>query len=141
MHEKLHWTDKGFIELLTYKASFTKKLDADVFNPKTYSDIVPFNVNNIVKNSNVTLDPNYIAGFTGADGSFSITMPCLSIKWTNYDANFIIQQNMRDMGLLNSLRDQLGCGKVHILKHGMCNLSVRNNGELADIIIPFCFTK
>lgn len=137
MFEKLHLTDRGFIELLTYKASFTKKLDAEIFNNKFYSDIVPFNVNNIMKNSNVTLDPNYIAGFTGADGSFSITKPSLVGRWPNYDANFRIHQNIRDKELLKSMRDQLGCGKVHILKDGMCNLSVRNKCELTDIIIPF----
>lgn len=137
MHDKLHFTDKGFRELLTYKASFTKKLGAEIFNNKLYDNIVPFNVNNIMKNNNETLDPNYIAGFTGADGSFSITKPSLTGKWANYDANFRIHQDIRDIELVKSMRDTLGCGKVHILKDGMCNLSVRNKCELADIIIPF----
>lgn len=69
--------------MLTYKASYTKKLKAEIFNNKLYSYITPFNVKNILKNKDVTLDPHYIAGFTGADGSFSITKPSLVGKWPN----------------------------------------------------------
>ena len=35
------------------------------------------------------------------------------------------------------MRNKLTCGKIHVLKDGMCNLSVRNKTELADIIVPF----
>ena len=35
------------------------------------------------------------------------------------------------------MRDKLATGNVHILKHGMCNLCVKNKLELADTIIPF----
>lgn len=80
---------------------------------------------------------HYIAGFTGADGSFSITKPSLTGKWPHYDAKFRIHQNIRDMALLEKMRNKLTCGQIHVLKDGMCNLSVRNKTELADIIVPF----
>lgn len=79
-----------------------------------------------MKKSNVDLDPNYIAGFVAADGSFSIIKPSLLGKWPNYNANFRIHQDIRDIGLVKNMQNKLGCGKVHILKHGMCNLSVKN---------------
>lgn len=75
MSNKSHLTSNGIRVLLKYKAAFTKKLDAELFNNKLHSDTVPSDVDNILKESNVTLDPNYIAGFVGADGSFSITKP------------------------------------------------------------------
>lgn len=77
---KLHLTDSGFKELLTYKAAFTKKLGTEIFNNKLYNDIIPFDANRLLKSDNIALDPNYIAGFTGADGSFSITKPSLTLK-------------------------------------------------------------
>ena len=55
-------------------------------------------------------------------------------KWPNYNCNFRIHQEMTGIGLIKNMQDKLGNGKVHILKHGMCNLSVL---ELTDIIIPF----
>ena len=80
MSKKLHLTENGFNILLTYKASFNKKLGAEVFNNKLYNKIVPYNVENIIKINQDTLDPNYIAGFTAADGSFTIIKPSIKGK-------------------------------------------------------------
>jgi len=102
-----------------------------------YNNIIPFGVRRILKGDKGVLDPNYIAGFTGGDGSFSITKPSLTGKWTNYDANFRIHQDTRDKALLEKIQNILTCGKIHILKDGMCNLSVRSKTNLAYIIIPF----
>lgn len=137
IQNKLHLTESGFNELLTYKASFSKKLDAEIFSHKLYNNIIPFDVKNILLKNDKALDPNYIAGFTGADGSFSITKPSLVGKWPNYDANFRIHQDIRDKALLEKMQDRLTCGKIHVMKDGMCNLSVRNKSELANIVIPF----
>lgn len=41
------------------------------------------------------------------------------------------------MALLEKMRNKLTCGQIHVLKDGMCNLSVRNKTELANIILPF----
>lgn len=73
-------------------------MDAEVFNNKLYSNIVPFNVNDNMRKSNVDLDPNYIARFVAADNSFSIIKPFLLGKWTNYNANFKIHLDMREIG-------------------------------------------
>ena len=39
--------------------------------------------------------------------------------------------------MLEKIRNKLACGKIHALKDGMCNLSVRNKTELVYIIVPF----
>jgi len=62
-----------------------------------YSDIIPFNVESIINNDNSKLDPNYIAGFTGADGSFTITKLSPTGKWSNYHSYFKIHQNVREI--------------------------------------------
>lgn len=80
MYKKLHLTENGFNILLTYKASFNKKLNAEVFNNKLYNNIVPYSVEDITKVNQDTLDPNYIAGFTAADGSSTITKPSIKGK-------------------------------------------------------------
>lgn len=49
MYKKLHLTENGFNLLLTDKASFNKKLDAEVFNKKLYNNIIPYSVENIIK--------------------------------------------------------------------------------------------
>lgn len=137
MSKKIHLTEQGFKKLLTYKASFNKKLNAEIFNNQHYKNVIAYNVENIIKTNVLTLDSNYIAGFTAADGSFTVTKPSIKGKWPNYDAYFRIHQNVRDKALLEKIQDKLGCGEIHVFKDNMCNLSVRNKIHLADIILPF----
>ena len=137
MDQKLHLTESGFKLPLTYKAAFTKKLDAEVFNNYLYSDVVPFDVSSIIQENEIKLNLHYVAGFTAADGSFSVIKPSSIGKWPNYDAFYRIHQNTRDRVSLETMCDIIGCGKVYNLKDGMCNLAVRNKNQLADIVIPF----
>jgi len=78
MSDKLHLTTDGFNLILSYKASFTKKLTASVFTSELYNCITPYNIKNIVINESLILNPHYVTGFVAADGSFSITKPSLS---------------------------------------------------------------
>lgn len=48
-----------------------------------------------------------------------------------------ISQAARDIKLLESLIDYLGCGYVHVTKRGDCEFSVRNTSEILSKIIPF----
>jgi len=64
-----HLTLKGYKEILLYKA-LKKGLNAAIFKVKEFSDIIPFDTSNIIINDNLKLNPNYIAGFVAADGSF-----------------------------------------------------------------------
>lgn len=134
----LHLSKEGFRTILSYKASLTKKLDALVFKSDLYSDIVPFEVNIDWLTINSTrLYPDYIAGFTAADGSFSLTKPSLTGKWPNYHAYFRIHQNVRDKILLIRMIDVIGCGKVYTLSDGMCNLVVRDKNLLVKFVLPY----
>jgi hypothetical protein len=132
-----HLTKEGFELILSYKASFTKKSDALVFKNSLYSNIVPFKLGTYIVDNSIKLDPNYIAGFTAADGSFSITKPSSKDKWPNYHAYFRIHQNVRDKILLERMINVIGCGIIHILSDGMCNLVVRDKNLLVKFILPF----
>lgn len=39
------------------------------------------------------------------------------------------------------MQNKLTCGQIHVLKDGMCNLSVRNKAELANIIVSLNVEK
>jgi len=56
----LHLTDTGFKLILSYKACFTKRLNAAIFKSELYSDIMPYNVENVLKYNTVKLDPDFI---------------------------------------------------------------------------------
>jgi hypothetical protein len=74
-----HLTLKGYREILSHKAALKKGLNAVIFKVKEFSDIIPFDTSNIIKN-NLKLDPNFIAGFVAADGSFFISRPSPNSK-------------------------------------------------------------
>lgn len=104
MSSSHHLTFDGcYKEILSYKASLKKGLNASIFKINEFKDIKPFDVSNIIinNNNNLVLDPYYITGFTDADGSFFISKPSSRGKWPNYDATFSIAQHNRDKDLLN----------------------------------------
>jgi hypothetical protein len=45
-----------------------------------FSRLIPFDTSNIIIKNNLKLDPNYIAGFVAADGSFFISRPSPNSK-------------------------------------------------------------
>ncbi len=73
---------------------------------------MPYDISKIKLESDLPLDPNYIAGFVAADGSFFIQRPSSKAKWPNYDATFSIAQNQTDIGLLKRILAVLGCGTI-----------------------------
>lgn len=142
MSKKLHLTIPGYREVLSYKAASKKGLEANVFKLGLFSDIIPFNVEGILKESTrspseTKLEPDYVSGFTAADGSFFIQKPSVSTKWPNYDATFSIAQNKRDADLLKRIALTLGCGRIKTDSNDMQYLAVRNKEEMQTKIVPF----
>lgn len=137
MKDNNHITLEGYKKVLSYKAALKKGLSAAIFSNKEFADIIPFDTSNIIINQDSKLDPNYIAGFVDADGSFFISRPLSNDKWPNYDATFSIAQNIRDIGLLNRIIAALGCGNIKTGSNDMRYLTVRNKKELYNLIIPF----
>lgn len=140
MKESKHINLEGYKEVLSYKAALKKGLDATIFKVKEFSNIIPYETSNIITKNNYKLDPNYIAGFVAADGSFFISRPAVNGKWPNYDATFSIAQDKRDLELLNRMIEVLDCGNIKSDSSDMRYLVVRNKKELLNKIIPF-FTE
>jgi hypothetical protein len=67
--KKEHLTEEGFIKILTIKAVFPRGLSSSLF--EFYPNIVPINKPVFVP-SEEKLDPNWIVGFTQADGTFGL---------------------------------------------------------------------
>lgn len=79
MVKREHITLPGFGKVLAYKAAAKKGLEAKIFN--LFKDITPHNVENVfLTDSRSTLEPEYISGFVGADGSFFISKPSEKTK-------------------------------------------------------------
>ena len=135
-----HVTLKGYIEILLYKAALKKGLNAAIFKVKEFSNIITFDTSNIIINDNLKLNPNYIAGFVAADGSFFISRPSPNSKWPNYDATLSIAQNKRYVKLLNRMIEVLGCGNIKSDSSDMRYLVVINKKEIYNNILPF-FSK
>jgi len=67
--KKEHLTEEGFIKILTIKAVFPRGLSASLL--ELYPNVVPINKPVFVP-SEEKLDPNWIVGFTQADGTFGL---------------------------------------------------------------------
>lgn len=80
MNNKAHLTILGYKELLSYKASVKKGLEAKIFTSDLFSNITPYNTEGIFMESTSKLEPDYISGFTAADGSFFISNPAMGSK-------------------------------------------------------------
>jgi hypothetical protein len=73
---KTHITLPGYRELLTYKAASKKGLASLIFQNALFSDITPHVIENgFIPDCLSKLEPEYIAGFVAADGSFFISKP------------------------------------------------------------------
>lgn len=101
-----------------------------------YSIIIPFQLESNLKNNDTKLDPNFIAGFTVADGCFTLTKPSASGPYLH--TFFLIHQNIRYNNLMERMIDLIGCGKVYVSSDGMCNLAVRDKKNLSKLVVsPF----
>lgn len=93
----------------------------------------------IIKDLNVK-DPNWVSGFTSGDGCFYVSLSKSSSTKTGYTIvlRFQIAQNNRDIILMKSLINYLGCGRVEEnLKVSMSYFVVSNFKDIIEKVIPF----
>jgi len=82
-------------------------------------------------------DPQWVAGFTSGEGSFAVQI--FKANTTLGEAvklYFVITQHVRDIQLIVSLRDYLGCGNVTSRKDAV-DLKVIKFSDLNEKILPF----
>ena len=84
-------------------------------------------------------DPNWLAGFTDAEGCFYIILRkslCHKLK-TQIRLKFILTQNCRDAALLKSLVQFFGCGSFRPSSNNCVNYDVEKFSDISTKIIPF----
>ena len=91
-----------------------------------------------VKNNKGTVDPNWIAGFTAAEGCFQVSIfksPESKTGWS-LKLVFTIGQHSRDEKLMQSLIEYFNCGQVY--KNGdILEYKVSKLADIVNCIIPF----
>lgn len=82
----------------------------------------------------------WISAFVCGEGCF--TSSCLLDKRATWgiwpQTEFNITQSNKDLAILMAIQQYFGCGSVHEKgQTGIYQYSVRNNGDIKDIIIPY----
>nr|QBM09656.1 hypothetical protein [Dactylella sp.] len=113
---KDHLTEKGFHRVLALKASINKGLSAEL--TKAFPNIIPVVRPQFSCDSKVT-EPNWLAGFTTAEGCFLVRVMNKPNNNTHVLLQFKLCQHIRDEKLFRSIVDFLGCGRVYTNKRSV----------------------
>ena len=133
---KEHLTGDGFKEILSIRATMNLGLPEEL--KIAFPNIIPA-LRPVVIAKNIK-DPNWVAGFVSADGTFIISIYNRDIKTRSaVRLMFKITQHSRDEALLKSLVNYLGCGRYYAASssynHG--EFVVSNLSDVTGKIIPF----
>ena len=107
-----HLTKEGFLKILSYYASVNKGVSKKVLN--YYPDILP--AERPIINLPENLNPQWVSGFVGGDGGFSIYVrPAndYALKEKVY-CRFHIAQHSKDLELMQLFVKFFCCGKVDV---------------------------
>ena len=130
---KEHLTFDGLRQILALKAAMNLGL-SDVLK-KAFPDVAPV-VRPLVENAKIP-DPNWLAGFTSAEGCFIVSITESKTK-IGYRVLLIFQltQHSRDEKLLISFISYLNCGRIY--KRGEAiDYKITKLDDIINKIIPF----
>ena len=133
---KSHHTEKGFLELIALKAVLNNGLSDDL--SIAFPDTVPA-VRPEIPLPKI-LDPSWLAGFTDAEGCFSVIIfkSPTSKLGEAVKLSFILTQSIRDEYLIKSLIEYLGCGgNTSLDSRGTIDFKATNFSSIRDTILPF----
>lgn len=130
---KEHLTMEGVNKIATIKASMNLGLSTEL--KVAFPDSVPLPSPVLDVNSEIK-DPNWLSGFTCAEGCFYITLKKTGSN--NYvGLKFQITQHIKDEKLLKDIISYLGCGRYEINKVEAGNYLCKNFGDINEKILPF----
>jgi hypothetical protein len=135
MSRKEHLTNKGFLDIVSIKASLNWGLPENLKN--AFPNIVP-KVRPAIELKSIQ-DPHWIAGFADGESCFFVEKSVSNTYKSGYQTRlkFIFSQDSRDKALLNLLKDYLNCGNVITDSRGMSRLIIRKHSDIISFIIPF----
>lgn len=135
MEQKEHLTLEGLEKIVALKASLNLGLSDQL--KEAFSGVVPVAIPRIAASQQIIQDPQWVAGFTSAEGCFFIdiykskTKSGVAVKLV-----FYLAQHCRDKELMKGLIEYFECGNIHLKKEKV-NFAVQKYSNLTDKIIPF----
>lgn len=88
-------------------------------------------------NTTYTLHPQWITGFTDAEGCFSVIIRITELSKWKVQTSFEINLHVKDVNILHHIKSFFGVGYVSIRPNTTrCVYRVTKNDKLLDVIIP-----
>ena len=134
IEKKEHLTVEGLKKIMALKAKSNFGLSEKLVS--AFPDVVP--VERPLVKSKTIIDPNWLAGFTAAEGCFMISIFKSKTLSTGFQVKLIFQltQDSRDEQLLMSFINYFNCGQVYSART-WCNFKVTKLEDIIKKIIPF----
>jgi hypothetical protein len=135
INDKQHTTIEGLKKIIAIKSSINLGLLSDELKaafPNVIPVLRPSVLDCKIKN------PNWLAGFASAEGSFMINILNSSSNRTGYQVSLVFQltQHIRDEVLMRNIIDFLDCGLTYRDKEAIV-YRVYNFTDLYEKILPF----
>lgn len=134
--QKEHLSSEGLLKIVAIKASMNLGLSKNLI--ESFPNIIlvdrPKVMNEKIK------DPHWLAGFVAGEGCFRVEINQSKLYTTGYQVlpRFSANQHSRDLDLIKSFIEYLGCGRISRSK--FVEFRVSKLSDLKNIIIPF-FSK
>jgi hypothetical protein len=139
MDQKEHLTLSGLHKIISLRASMNLGLSPIL--KTAFPDIIPAirpkRSDEFLLNS--TLDPNWVVGFTDAEGCFTVKISkSLSTKTgLQVQLRYQITQGIIDKVFMNNLAAFWGCGKVFLrFKQGKVDFQILKFKDLTEKVVP-----
>ena len=134
MLNKEHLTKDGLTKIVAIKASMNRGLSEEL--KLAFPDVVPV-VRPLVENKKIS-DPNWLAGFTSAEGCFFINTQAKNAYSLGFQVILVfgVTQHSRDEKLMRSLIEYFDCGNI-IQRGEAFDFRVTKLSDIENKIIPF----
>lgn len=134
---KEHLTFEGFRKIVSIRASMNKGLPESLKIAFPITDVI-LNTRPLAISSEIR-DPNWVVGFTEAEGCFFVKIAYNKSKEKpSITLGVQITQHSRDTLLINSLTTFFNCGRVeNCLRADALNFVVTKLSDITGNIIPF----
>ena len=120
--------------MLSVKAAMNKGLSETLKD--AFPNITPVEIPGVLVGTPTKIqDPNWLAGFTTAEGSFMIRVMDRPNSRTQILLRFKLTQHLRDEQLMRSLVDYLGCGKIYV-NVGSVDFIVTKFSDITNKLVP-----
>ena len=150
MQLKEHLTLEGLQKIINIRATLNYGLSKEL--QLMFPETIP--VSRPIRETSVIPHSQWIAGFTSAEGNFSVSLDkgifkslapgppllSLSILWIRKRSEglFKITQHQRDEVLLTAIKEYFSCGYCYLRKKEfVMDLKITKFSDINDIIIPF----